>query len=414
MVGRCGRGVLLCGAAVLGASAIAGASERSQLLVARAQSAYHARDYARAEALFAEAAAADGDDAGALYGLGLALGKLGHWEEAEAAFAKALRVRPDFAEARGALDLVRRGRSKREDAAPGPAEREAASPGRWQLRAATGVQYDSNVRLEPHTAGAGDRDDAAFLFVAGGHFDLLRSERLLLRLDYDFYQTLHPDLDDFDFRSHRVAGLASWAVRRWLRASVQGGYDHYTLGSHAYLQEPFVLPFLSIAEGSRGTTQLLYRHGEQDYLHAPFDGLLDRDGPSDRAGFDQRVFLGGQTRYATLGYEYGRDRPRRAAGADFDRVTNQAHVGVGLPVGWETAVELLYLYRNDDYTKPNSQAGFRKTRQDDEHHFYAGAKRDLTRHLNVQLAYYGTINASNIGVFDYRRSVVSLLLEVVY
>src|SRR5436853_505583 len=143
--------------------------------------------------------------AGALYGLGLALGKLGHWEEAEAAFAKALRVRPDFAEARGALDLVRRGRAKREDAAPVPAEREAASPGCWQLRAATGVQYDSNVRLEPHTAGAGDRDDAAFLFVAGGHFDLLRSERLLLRLDYDFYQTLHPDLDDFDFRSHRVA-----------------------------------------------------------------------------------------------------------------------------------------------------------------------------------------------------------------
>src|SRR5438034_1382094 len=150
MVVRCGRGVLLCGAAVLGASGIAGASERSQLLVARAQSAYHARDYARAEALFAEAAAA-----------------------------------------------------------------------------------------------AGDRDDAAFLFVAGGHFDLLRSERLLLRLDYDFYQTLHPDLDDFDFRSHRVAGLASWAVRRWLRASVQGGYDHYTLGSHAYLHEPFVLPFPS-------------------------------------------------------------------------------------------------------------------------------------------------------------------------
>src|SRR5438552_6969666 len=40
MVGRCGRGVLLCGAAVLGASAIAGASERSQVLVARAQGAY--------------------------------------------------------------------------------------------------------------------------------------------------------------------------------------------------------------------------------------------------------------------------------------------------------------------------------------------------------------------------------------
>src|SRR2546429_655796 len=81
-----------------------------------------------------------------------------------------------------------RARAKGGAAGPVPGEREAGSPGCWQLRAATGVQYDSNVRLEPHTAGAGDRDDAAFLFVAGGHFDLLRSERLLLRLDYDFYQ----------------------------------------------------------------------------------------------------------------------------------------------------------------------------------------------------------------------------------
>jgi len=29
----------------------------------------------------------------------------------------------------------------------------------------------------------------------------------------------------------------------------------------------------------------------------------------------------------------------------------------------------------------------------------------------VTLAYYGTANVSNIGLFDYRRSIVSLLLE---
>ena len=93
---------------------------------------------------------------------------------------------------------------------------------------------------------------------------------------------------------------------------------------------------------------------------------------------------------------------------------NQAYTGVGFPLGWETAAELIYLYANDDYIRPNDQAAFQKTRTDNEHHLYAALRRALGERVHVQLAYWGTINTSNIGTFDYRRNVVSVLFDVTY
>jgi tetratricopeptide (TPR) repeat protein len=448
-------------------------SERSERLVAQGELAYQTGRFAEARDRFAEAAAADPNDASAQYGIGLALGKLHRWEEARAAFERAVTLRPGFTAAQRALGLVSyhlgeaalerkehehavelldqaarlapaiasrarylagvarlgagqagQARTDFEAAARAPErdiavaataylERLAAgaptAPAkRWELRGATGIQYDSNPALEPHGSHA-HRDQAAFLLAAGGRYDVVQRERALLRLDYDFYQTLYPDFQDFDFRAHRLSGTASFGLRRWLWAGVQGGYNHYSLGPRAYLQEPFVLPFLSLAEGQLGWTQLLFRHGEPDYLSRPFKSL--RDGRTNAAGVSQRLLFAGGARYVTLGYEFGDENPRSPAGNDFERNSNGGHVGVGFPAWFGTAVELTYLYRNDDYARRNSFSGLRKKRDDDEHRFYAGVKRDLSAHLNVTLAYYGTANISNIGLFDYRRSIVSLLLE---
>ena len=467
------RTMFLWGGLVLTSPVAGRASEQSERLVAQGQLAYQNGRFAEARDRFAEAVAADSHDASAQYGIGLALGKLDRWEEARAAFERAVALRPDFTAAQRALGLasyhlgeaalerkeneraielldqasrlapavagrarylagvarVGSGRAEQArmdfEAAARTPEREIARAAtaylerlaapaatvpakRWEVRGATGVQYDSNPALEPHGSHA-HRDQAAFLLGAGGHYDVMQRERALVRLDYDFYQTLYPDFQDFDFRAHRLSGTASFGLRRWLWAGVQGGYNHYSLGPRAYLQEPFVLPFLSFAEGDVGRTQLLYRHGEPDYLSRPFKSL--RDGRTNAAGVSQRLLFAGGARYVTLGYEFENENPRSAAGNDFERNSNGAHVGVGFPAWCGTAVELTYLYRNEDYTRRNSLSAFRKKRDDDEHRFYAGVKRDLSAHLNVTLAYYGTANVSNIGLFDYRRSIVSLVLE---
>src|SRR5262249_43668129 len=140
----------------------------------------------------------------------------------------------------------------------------------------------------------------------------------------------------------------------WL--GVQAGYDHYALAGHAYLQEPWVQPYGSLLEGGIGTTQLLYRHGENDYLGSPFGRT--RDGPLDTLGLSQVFFLGAPSRTLRVGWEYEEERPRRHAGADFRRRSNLAEIGVGLPAWWDTMVELFYVYRHDDYLDPNSFTAF--------------------------------------------------------
>ena len=233
------------------------ASEESQRLTAKGEVAFQQERWEAALAYFELAVANDAADATAHYDQGLALGRLGRWPEAEAAFDRALALRPDFDEARRGRDLARQAIEAE------TAEPRTLLPGsqprggrRWSVYAGTGVQYDTNVTLTPRGLAAppssGKKADAGFLFSAGGYYDVIERPDALFRLEYDLYQTLHPDLDDFDFRANRVRGTLSYRALADLWAGVQGGYNHYTLGPHSYLGEPFVAAVPLVPRGRVG------------------------------------------------------------------------------------------------------------------------------------------------------------------
>jgi hypothetical protein len=390
------------------------ASERSEVLTAKGEVAFHTGHPDEARRLLAEAVAADPRDVDAQYALGVVLNAAEQWDDAARAFERALALRPDLDAARRGLDQAH---ARTAQASPGEAE---AKP--WGVHATTGVGYDSNVKIAPQgdaLPGIGKRDDAAFILGGGGHYDLIAHPDALLRLEYDVYQTLHPELDDFDFRSHRVRATASYALRPELWVGMQGGYSHYTLGTHSYLGEAFFMPFVSVVEQTWGVTQVSYRHGEDTYFSKPFDNV--RDGPNEAVGLDQTLFLGGG-RALSMGYLYAEENPRRTAAnvrqrprpEDYQFHAHQAYVGVSVPLWWRVGLDLTYLYRSDDYPNPNSFASFRTSRHDEEHHVSTALRRPITSHLSAMITYYATVNGSNIDVFDYRRHVVSGLLQVTY
>jgi len=425
----------------LALSATAGrASQTSERLVAQAESAYQEQRYEDARALFARAAADDPSDASAQYGLGLALGRLARWDEAVAAFERATALRPDFAEAEDGLALARAhaatgggptaieptrragARTETEQAVP---TAEAPVGRRWGLHATTGIQYDSNVTISPSGeplpgSTHGDRGDVGFIVATGGRYDLLDRPDALLQLEYDFYQTVHVSLGDFDFMSHRIRATGGYSLTPWLWAGVQTGYEYYLLGYEGYMNEPYVNPFLSFIEHQWGLTQLTYRFGWDTYLSTPFHDL--RDGPLNTFSVIQTLYDG--PRYLTFGYDLGIEHPTHSSTipsqgnslqpSDYDNVSHQAHVGVGFPAWWKTNVDLTYLFRYEDYSRPNSRVGFTKTRADAGHHMYASLTRPITDVLSVAAAYYGTVNLSNIRDFDYRRNVASVVLQVVF
>ena len=129
-------------------------------------------------------------------------------------------------------------------------------------------------------------------------------------------------------------------------------------------------------------------------------------------------------RSLTFGYLYAEERPRqgtvqdlrdgRPSGSDYRLESNQGHVGVSFPAWWKTDVDLVYLFRYDNYTAPNSQAGFRKRRYDPANEFSAEVSRPIVEHVRAALLYYGTLNGSNIDIFDYNRHIVSAVLQVTY
>lgn len=389
------------------AAASAPASEQSDLLVARGHVAYQEGQYESARNLFADAAAADPKDAAAQYGLGLSYGRLGKWDESADSFQQALRLVPDFPEAKRGLEIAS---AARDDSGGGRGTATEVRPGGkpWAVYAGTGVGYDSNVQLDPNDV----KESAAFQFSAGARYDIARSDNLLLRLQYDLFQSIHPDVTDFNFRANHIRGTASWAPdpRVWL--GVQAGWDHYALGNSSYLEEPWVMPFASILEGKAGLTQLLFRYGHEDFLSAPFEDV--RSGPSYATGVTQVFYLGDPQRFLTTGYQFEADEPSRAAGNDYARDAHQFHIGVGFPAWWQTNVALTYVFRYDDYTHPNSEVDFRTHRYDDFHQIALQIRRPIGEHVNVGLSYWGTWNPSNIGLFDYRRQIVAATVEVTY
>jgi len=340
------------------------------------------------------------------------LNAVGAWDDAARAFERALALRPDLDEARQGLDQAH-------------AHAEAAAGGEstsrpWGVHAMTGVGYDSNVKIAPGgqvLPGVGKKDDAAFIFGGGAYYNLLARPDALIRLEYDLYQTLHPDLSDYDFRSHRVRATLSYAVHPDVWIGVQGGYSHYTLGPHSYLGEPFVFPFLSLLEKEWGVTQLSYRYGDDTYLSSPRAtpaGFHEvRDGPNNAVGIDQTLFFAGG-RALSAGYLYGEENPSEPVGNDYQFHAHQGYVGVHLPLWWEVGLDLTYLYRRDDYAFPNSFISPRFARHDNEHHVSTALERPITSHVSAIIQYYATVNASNIDVFTYQRHVVSALLQVTY
>jgi hypothetical protein len=417
------------------------ASERSEILVAKGQLAHARQDYAEAKRLLEQAVVADPNDASAHEALGQVLLAVNRRTEAESAFRRALAIDPYLPGARAGLAAVggevTATTEERASGTVGELGHLAPVRGRWDdsrwgFSVTTGAQWDSNVTVAPDGTptggGTGKEGDFAWVAAVGTEFDLIERENFLLRFEYDLYQTLHLDESDFDFRAQQPRLTTSYGLTPKLWTGVEGGYNYYTLGDETYQGEPYVMPFVSYLEGEWGLTQLIYRWGEETFFSGVFNNI--RNGPSQTINANQSFYFA-HDRYVTAGYQWSREDPTDSGhsyfafakdpqgrpeplGNDWQYSSNQGYLGFGSPVALGVYADVLYLFRSDNYRWPNSYSGFLTRRQDDGHYIYVGLTRPIMDHISIAVAYYGTLNASNIDFFEYDRNVVATLLQVTY
>ncbi|HXQ21986.1 MAG TPA: tetratricopeptide repeat protein [Candidatus Acidoferrales bacterium] len=333
----------------------------------------------------------------ARYYEGVAAYRMGQWSTAEDHFGYVVATSPSSAMGREAatfLTDIRQGQVGHAD---------------YQVYGALGFQYDSNVVLAPSNEAVktqfsiSKQADGRFTLQAGGAYVAWRSEHAQLSVGYDFFQSLHFRLTDFNLQDHRPSAQIQYDTG-FAQLGLLGRYDYYLLDTDSFLQEAVGLPWVTIPEGGFGSTELFYRMRRRDFFKLPYNGLLDAFNHS--AGVQQLFYLGAPDRYVSVGYRFDRDDPINAAGDPFGYDGNEMNVGIGWTFPSAINAEAGYVYRHEAYDSASNG------RHDDDHQFVAAASKRLTEHLMLTAAYFGTIDHSNQSEFTYNRHIGSLTLEV--
>lgn len=370
---------------------------------------YRLGDYAAALTYFKDAETDPELRASAHYYAGLALLKQGRPDAARDEFAETAREQPQSESGRAAQAYAKPAEVRQP---PSALAHGSAKP--WSLYAGVAFQYDTNVVLAPSDSelksaeGITREADGRTAISAGGDYTLLDGDAGSVRAEYDFYQSVHFRLTEFDLQGHRLR-LDAAARPAPFGYGLAVTYDFYALDYQSFFQEGLATPWVAYAESPAAVTQAYYTVRGRDFFRKPFSSA--RNGIDNAAGLRQYLMLGGADRILSFGYQFDSENTH---GNDFDLTGHQADVDVDFPVAEVVTVQIGYLFRLEDYQHPNSRAAFVFRRHDNEHQFALALAHQLTEQVALVLAYVGVINNSNLTPFEYDRHIVSLGARVTF
>jgi hypothetical protein len=238
--------------------------------------------------------------------------------------------------------------------------------------------------------------------AAGGTDVLWQHDRTQLSVGFDFYQSLHFHLTDFNLQDDGPSVQLVTAVGPF-QFGVLGRYDYYLLSTDSFLQEVSALPWITVLDDT-GRTEIFFRVRRRDFIKQDF---WIRDAFNYATGLQRYFYLDSADRYVFLGYRYDREDPVHgsAAAQQFGYDGQEVSGGLGwiLPAG--ITAEFVYAYRYENYAQASDG------RHDNQHDFTLVGRKDLTEHLALVAGYFGTINNSDKEEFQYDRNIGSVALE---
>ena len=337
-------------------------------------------------------------DLASQYYIGLTYYQENNWSEAENHFRKVVSLKADSEMGHQANAFLGK-------------MREALNP-IYELSGSVGFQYDSNVVLAPADVAAkqdlliSNQADGRITLNAGGWYVPWQTKHAELSVGYDFFQSLHFRLTDFNLQDHRPS-IQLTAKSGIFQVGVAARYDYYLLKTDSFLQEASALPWLRIQEWDLGFTEIFYRMRRRDFLQQAFK---IRNAFNHSAGIRQVVYVKTPDRYLSVGYRYDSEEPisNSPESQQFAYDGNEIDAGIGWPLLYGFSGEASYAYHHEVYAPPSNG------RSDDEHQFVVAFSRNLMHNVGLTLAYFGTINNSNDQFFDYDRHIGSVSVEVRY
>jgi tetratricopeptide (TPR) repeat protein len=371
------------------------------------------------------------DNPEAIFYSGIAHVRLGNHGEGETFLKRALNAQETAEEAHLELgrlyylqircDLARehleRFASLTADADLGAAARELARDcGReeterpWWISLVLGEQYDSNVMLEPSNpapGGEGPEDWRSLAYLsAGAVFPL--GARAGARVDYSFYGSWHADLDDFNILSHRVAPALRMNLTSSSSAEAGCTLEYSRFGGGGYSRYLTTHAEFALQEGANLSSRIRAEYRDATYWDTPvFQTNSGRTGFSRSLGVSQRAAVDrfeGQVSY-TYAAERAREEHWSSDGHRLDleagwQISSDWSAGAAARFGWDRYREVF----------PGGGA----KRHDDTQEYSVHLQYRISRAFGVMSELVHTRNASNLDLFDYRRTIAGAFLTIQY
>lgn len=264
-----------------------------------------------------------------------------------------------------------------------------------------GVEYDSNIsviELDQNTS----TDDFAGAIDVEAEFETDVGKDTEFSVSYDFSQSLHFDVTDFDIQSHR-GNVSLDHDFGPVTTGISYIYSYSTLGGDGFLTLQRITPSVAGFVGKK-----VYLRANYDYTDKDFKNRMDRDATSNAVGLSAFYFLDGTTTFFSGGYrlvlEDGFD-PR----FDYDGHNFRIRFSHDIKIGEkEIEFDMGWRYEKRDYENITPSIG--AIRDDKRHRFEVNLEIPLTKSVFAILEYEYDNFKSNLPSADFNQNLAAVRL----
>lgn len=412
--------VLLAAGVIASSPAMAGDKQkRFEIAITHGIYAVDQGRYSEAAEWLEKALAVKPGNSDALLALGIAKSRAGLYREAEGLLRRALARRPHDQQTREELAAVLNRLGRTEEAAGiAPAETASAPAGEDSLGAGAtarrgitvdllaGVQYDTNTVLEPSNPSYDWEDKSDWRAVAAldAEWRFYRGDAATLAVGYRIYHGANEHNHDFDLTLNRLGLSGEYRFNPAVSAKLSYAFDHSMARGDTYGRNHTITLGLK-GKGQDGAEASVYwTHEFREFENTPTFPVNDhRNGGRDTIELTRKTAPRHGTSL-TLSLAYIRDNTDRSWwDSRGPRITLAAEYNGGGFSGF-----LQGQYSDLRYSGEDPAAA--EKRHDKVQKYSCGLLWPFSRRYAAGLTETLVLYRSNIGRFDYERSVSGLSL----
>jgi len=276
----------------------------------------------------------------------------------------------------------------------------------YRLNITAGLQYDDNVVLEPTNPPlpAEQKDDTRVVALVSAGARVWKSDFMNARVDYNFYQSFHFRLEEYNVHYHKIRPSIKLTVSDFFTPSVGYAFEyiHFDREIYGLIHTYFIN--LNLKRSEITSTDIIYERRDNDYRNtATFTTNEERKGPQNTFGLRQNIVF---------------ERARAEIHYFYDDKHAQAHYWEyrGHRIGGSLNYKLkepINIILGVDYFRRRHKADFpgtSDTRIDNTQQYKLNIRYLINTRMAVSITENYTRNDSSLVDFDYKRNMIGVFL----